>query len=548
MGTMRGAASEATDQTWCWWRDGTIYHLYLRSFADANGDGLGDIPGLIERLDYLNGSPESLGIDAIWLSPCFPSPDRDFGYDVADYTAIDPRYGTLQDFDRLLEEAHQRGIRILLDLVYNHTSDQHAWFRASRASRDDPHRDWYEWRDARAGGRPPNNWKSMFGGRAWTWDPTTRQYYHHLFAREQPDLNWRNPGVRTALREATRFWLDRGVDGFRLDVFNAWFEHPDLPDNPLWPGLHPFGRRRFLYEIDQPEMHGALADFRSLLDRYPDRASVGEPLLTSPEQAASYCGDRGLHMVFNFAIARCRWNAAAFASAIDRGLRALPADGWPCWALGNHDLRRLVTRYGGRHGDEVAKVAAVLLLTQRGTPFVYYGDELGLPEVRLKRSQIVDPPGRRYWPFYRGRDGCRAPMPWDAGPNAGFSRGIPWLPLAPGFETRNVEAQRCDARSLWSLYRDLLALRRRTAALRRGSYESAGRSTRGGLAYVRAAGESRALVALNFHARPLRLALRTEIDPAGLRLSLCAHPDREASLARGAVELGPFQAAVFVGD
>ena len=365
---------------------------------------------------------------------------------------------------------------------------------------------------------------------------------------QQPDLNWRNPEVRAALWDAARFWLDRGVDGFRLDVFNAWYAHPDLPDNPLWPGLRPFGHRRFLNEIDQPEMHGTLAEFRSILDAYHDRASVGEPLLATPERAASYCGDQGLHMVFNFEIARCRWNAAAFGSAIERGLRALPADGWPCWALGNHDLRRFVSRFGGRRPDEAARVAAALLLTQRGTPFIYYGEEIGLPDVRLRRGQIKDPPGLRYWPFYKGRDGCRAPLPWSSGANGGFTTGAPWLPLAPGFAARNVELQRRDPRSVWSFYRDLLALRRASAALRRGSFENIGLPSRRGLAYVRSVEGGQALVGLNFGPSPLRLGLRREIDPAGWRLALSAHADREASLARGAIGLGPFQAAVFLSD
>jgi alpha-glucosidase len=546
MGTMNDAAP--SDPRWIWWRDGVIYHVYLRSFADSDGDGLGDLPGLVSRLDYLNGASDSLGVDAIWLSPCFPSPDRDFGYDVADYTAIDPRFGTMADFDRLIDGAHRRGIRVLLDLVYNHTSDEHAWFRQSRSSRDNPRRDWYEWRDGGPGGRPLNNWKSTFGGRAWTWDPATRQYYHHLFVPQQPDLNWRNPEVRAALWEAARFWLDRGVDGFRLDVFNAWYEHPDMLDNPVWPGLRPFGRRRFLNEIDQPEMHGTLAELRSILDAYPDRASVGEPLLATPERAASYCGDRGLHMVFNFEIAHCRWNAAAFGSAIERGLRVLPADGWPCWALGNHDLRRFVSRFGGRRPDDVARVAAALLLTQRGTPFIYYGEEIGMPDVRLRHGQIQDPPGLRYWPFYKGRDGCRAPLPWNAGTNGGFTTGTPWLPLASGFAERNVELQRRDPRSVWSFYRDLLALRRASAALRRGSFEMIGLPCRRGLAYRRNVEKGQALVGLNFGPSPLRLGLRREIDPAGWRLALCAHADREASLARGAIELGPFQAAVFLSN
>jgi alpha-glucosidase len=281
---MSGGQTTVDDR---WWREGVVYHVYLRSFADADGDGLGDLRGLVARLDYLDGAPDGLDVDAILLSPCFPSPDHDFGYDVADYTAIDPRYGTLADFDHLVRVANRRGIRVIIDLVYNHTSDDHPWFRASRSSRDDPRRDWYEWRDPRPGGRPPNNWRATFGGRAWTWDPATRQYYHHLFTPRQPDLNWHNPAVRDALWQAARFWLDRGVDDFRLDVFNAWHTHPDMPDNPRLPGLRPFGRRLFLHEIDQPVMHEALAELRALLDAYPGRFAVGEPLLTDPERAAS---------------------------------------------------------------------------------------------------------------------------------------------------------------------------------------------------------------------------------------------------------------------
>lgn len=535
----------STATGWSWWRDGAIYHVYLRSFADSDGDGLGDLPGLVAHLDYLNGAPDSLGVDAIWLSPCFPSPDRDFGYDVADYTAIDPRFGTMADFDRLVAEAHRRGIRVMLDLVYNHTSDEHPWFRESRSSRASARRDWYVWRDGRPGGGPPNNWRATFGGRAWTWDPATRQYYHHLFVPQQPDLNWRNPAVKDALWAAARFWLDRGVDGFRLDVFNAWFDHPDMPDNPWWPGLRPFGRRLFLNEIDRPEMHPALAELRAILDAYPDRASVGEPLLADPARAASYCGDHGLHMVFNFELTGCRWNAAAFAKAIGRGLEVLPPDGWPCWVLGNHDRKRLATRWGGRRADEVARVAAALLLTQRGTPFIYYGEELGLPDTRIRRDQIKDPPGLRFWPLYRGRDACRAPFPWNGGPNGGFSRGTPWLPLASGFEGRTAERQRRDPRSVWSFYRDLLALRRASAALRRGSFAIVGQS-RGGLAYVRSLDGEQALVALNLGPGPARLELRAGVAPEGWRLALSAHLDRAASVSHSAVDLGPYQVGVFL--
>ena len=531
---------------WQWWRDGVIYHVYLRSFADGNGDGLGDLPGLIARLDYLNGNPDSLGVDAIWISPCFPSPDRDFGYDVSDYTAIDPRYGSLDDFDRLIAEAHRRGIRVLLDLVYNHTSDRHPWFVDARASRTSPHRDWYVWRDGRSGGGPPNNWQSVFGGKAWEWDQATGQYYYHMFLRQQPDLNWHNPEVRRALLEATRFWLERGVDGFRLDVFNAWYEHADYPDNPTKFGLRGFDRQHHVHDVDQPEMHPALAELRGLLDAYPERASVGELFGADAERAASYCGDLGLHMVFNFEFTHRRWDPRAFSEAIERTDRSLAADGWPCYVLSNHDLPRHVTRYGGRHPDEVARVAAALLLTQRGTPFVYYGEEIGLPDVPLRRGQIVDPPGRRYWPIYKGRDPNRSPMPWDSGPNAGFTSGSPWLPLRRDHGTLNVDAQRRDPRSVWSFYRDLLRLRRETPALRRGAFERVSRPSRDGLAYLRSVPGAQALVALNFRAAPVRLELEDSIEPSSWSLALAAQPERAASLSTEGIELGAFQAAVFI--
>jgi alpha-glucosidase len=489
---------------WLWWRDGSIYHIYLRSFADSNGDGVGDLPGLIDRLDYLNGTADSLGIDAIWISPCFPSPDRDFGYDVADYTAIDPRYGTLADFDRLIAEAHRRG------------------------------------------GDPPNNWQAVFGEKAWTWDAATRQYYYHMFLREQPDLNWHNPKVRQALMEATRFWLDRGVDGFRLDVFNTWYEDAAYPDNPAKFGLRGFDRQQHIYDVDQPEMHSALAEFRSLLDSYPERASVGEPFDSDPSRAASYCGNHALHMVFNFEFSGRRWDPQAFCDSIESAERLMTGEAWPCYVLSNHDLPRHVSRYGGRHPDEVARVAAALLLTQRGTSFLYYGEEIGLPDVPLRRDQLVDPPGRKYWPFYKGRDPNRGPMHWDARPNAGFTTGKPWLPLRPDFPQLNVAAQRRDPRSVWSFYRDLLRLRRDTPALRRGVFERLSRPSHHGLAYLRSTPVQAVFVALNFRAKPVHLALERTLDTDGWSLKLAAHPERAAHLSSNAIELGPFQAAVFV--
>ena len=531
---------------WEWWRDGSIYHVYLRSFADSDGDGLGDLPGLISRLDYLNGTPDSLGVDAIWISPCFPSPDKDFGYDVADYTAIDPRYGTLDDFDRLVAEAHRRGIRIVLDLVYNHTSDQHPWFLDSRSSRSSAHGDWYVWRDPNPGGGPPNNWQAVFGGKAWTWDETRRQYYYHMFLPEQPDLNWHNPDVRRALMDSARLWLDRGVDGFRLDVFNAWYEDAGYPGNPPKAGLRGFDRQHHVYDVDRPEMHPALGEFRALLDAYPERTSVGEPFASDPARAASYCSDHALHMVFNFEFTNRRWDPQRFCASIETAERLMGGEAWPCYVLSNHDLPRHVTRYGGHHPDEVARVAAALLLSQRGTPFIYYGEEIGLPDVPLRRDQLLDPPGRKYWPIYKGRDPNRSPMPWDASPNAGFTAGRPWLPLRTDFPKLNVAAQRHDRLSVWSCYRELLRLRRQSAALRRGRFERLSLPSHRGLAYLRTAPGQQALVALNFRDAPLRLTLSTPCDPSGWTEAFRAQPDRAAQLLPQAIELGAFQAALYL--
>ncbi len=528
-----------------WWQDGAIYHIYLRSFADGNDDGLGDIPGLIAHLDHLNGSPESLGVDAIWLSPCYPSPDKDFGYDVADYRSVDPRYGTMADVRRLLDEAHRRGIRVLLDLVFNHSSDQHPWFLESRASRQNPRRDWYIWREAKPGRRPPNNWQSVFGGRAWEWDEATQQFYYHMFLKEQPDLNWRNPAVRRELMDTVRFWLDLGVDGFRLDVFSAWFKHADLPDNPPRLGLRGFDRQHHVYDVNQPEMFEALAELRAILDSYPERAAVGEPFGDGPALAARYCGQQRLHMVFNFAFTHCPWNPARFQRAIQEWDAAVPPDGWPCYVLSNHDVPRHASRYGGRHPDAVARVAAALLLTQRGTPFIYYGEEIGMQNLPLRRSQIMDPPGRRYWPIYKGRDPERGPMQWDASPNAGFSRTRPWLPVHPDYRARNVDAQRRDPNSLFSYYRALLRLRRESPALRRGRFQALIQDPRQAMAYLRAAPDETALVALNFtpSTQHIRLDIVPEPSRWELRLSSLASP--QAAICGSEIRLGPHEAAVF---
>ena len=530
-----------------WWRDGVVYHLYLRSFADRNGDGLGDLPGLISRLDHLNGRDDSLGIDAIWISPFYPSPDRDFGYDVADYTTIDSRYGTLADFDRLVQAAHARGIRVVLDLVLNHTSDHHPWFLDSRASRSSPHRDWYLWRDPRPGGHPPNNWQSVFGGGGWQWDEATRQFFFHTFLREQPDLNWRNPAVRQAMMEVVRLWLDRGVDGFRLDVFSAWYKHADLPDNPPRLGLRAYDRQRHLYDVFQPELDEALMEFRRILDSYPERAAVGEPFGLDARSSAGCSTDDKLHLVFNFELPACPWRPAAFLRAILRSEEAFREQGWPCYVLSNHDLSRHVSRYGGPQPDAVAKVAAAVLLTLRGTPFIYYGEELGLPDTPLRRHQIVDPPGRRYWPLYKGRDAARTPMPWDGSLHGGFTTGSPWLPLHPDYPHRNVAVQRQDPHSVFSFYRSLLRLRRASTALRRGSFQPLTLRPGRGLAYLRASSEEAALVALNFSSRPLHLRLDADLPDKEWYLALSSLVSPVASISSREIDLGPHEAAIFLG-
>jgi alpha-glucosidase len=523
-----------------WWRDAVIYQVYVRSFADSNGDGLGDLPGLTSRLDYL----ADLGVGALWLSPVSPSPDADFGYDVADHTAIDPRYGTMADFDRLVEEAHRRGIRIVMDMVMNHTSDRHPWFVESRSSRSSPRRDWYLWRDR------PNNWKAVFGGSAWQEDPVTGQYYLHLFAREQPDLNWRNPAVRAAQLDVFRSWLERGVDGFRLDVFNAYFKHPALADNPLKPGLRGFDRLRHVNDTDQPEMRSFLRELRALLDAYPGRYAVGETFLSTPEKAAAYCGPGALHAAFSFDFTggslSFPWNAKWLRARIQhREALFGPAGPWPTTVMSNHDLPRAASRYCRGENDAQARIAMALLFTLRGTPFLYYGEEIGMRDIRLRRREILDPPGKTYWPLYKGRDGCRSPMPWDGSPRAGFSTGQPWLPLHPDHGERNVAAQAADHGSLLSFTRALIALRKNTPAMTTGDMAFLP-SPRRTLAYARRAPGQVVVVTMNFSAHRTVVSL-PEVRHGPFRVLLRSSritappPDR-------AVTLEPHEVAVLALD
>ncbi len=471
-----------------WWRDGVIYQIYPRSFADSNGDGIGDLPGITSRLDYL----ADLGIDAIWLSPFYPSPQADFGYDVSDYKNVDPLFGTLADFDTLVAEAHRRSIRVVVDLVLNHTSDQHPWFLESRSSRENPKRDWYLWR------KKPNNWQSIFGGGGWEWDKKTGEYYFHMFLKQQPDVNWRNPHVRREMLDVFRFWAGRGVDGFRLDVFNAYFKDERFRDNPRKFGLRGFDRIHHIYDMDQPEMHPLLNEIRALLDTYPERYAVGETFIATPEKAASYCGPDKLHAAFNFDFLFRKFSAADFAAGIEKWEQAIGKNGWPNYVLSNHDQPRSATRYAKGEDDARAKVTLGMLLTLRGTPFLYYGEEIGMRDISLKRHEIQDPPGKYYWPFYQGRDGCRSPMQWDASPYAGFSTVKPWLPVHPNHATRNAAAQQADPQSLLNFVKKVLALRKNYPALQRGDFRLLAPARSGALAYERALDGQRILVYLNF--------------------------------------------------
>ena len=505
---------------WRWWQRGVVYQIYPRSFMDGNGDGTGDLPGISSRLDYL----EWLGLDAIWISPIFPSPMADFGYDVSNYTDVEPLFGSLSDFDRLVAEAHQRDIRVILDYVPNHTSDQHPWFLESRASRDNPRRDWYLWRDARADGGPPNNWLSSFGGSAWEWDSATGQFYYHAYLKEQPDLNWWNPAVKAAMYDVLRFWLARGVDGFRIDALRQVVKDKQLrdnPPNPEWtPGENPYHSLLPIYSTDQPELMEIIHRFREVADEYDERVLIGE-LWLPIERLVAYYGreGRGLHLPFNFHLILTPWKARLISALIETYEAALPAGAWPNWVLGNHDRSRVASRVGPAQ----ARVAAMLLLTLRGTPTVYNGDEIGMHDVPIPPALVQDPFERNVPGLGLGRDPERTPMQWDAGDHAGFSTTRPWLPVADDYTAVNVAIQRQDPQSMLALYRQLIELRRSTPALSIGSYRHA-YTDDSVLVYVREAQGQRVFVALNLSSRPRRLPWSPE---AGSRIVLSTHLDRQ---------------------
>ncbi|MCA1847451.1 MAG: DUF3459 domain-containing protein [Actinobacteria bacterium] len=522
-----------------WWQRGVVYQIYPRSFMEASGDGVGDLRGIVSRLDYL----EWLGVDAVWISPFYPSPMADFGYDVSDYTGVDPLFGTLSDFDRLLEEAHRRGIRVILDYVPNHTSDEHPWFVESRSSRENSKRDWYLWRDPAPGGDPPNNWQSIFGGgSAWEWDEGTRQYYLHTFDVKQPDLNWRNPEVREAMYGALRFWLDRGVDGFRIDVLQALIKDGlfrDNPENLDWrEGDPPWERQIRLYSEDQPEMLEILREMRAVADSYSERVLIGE-LYLPLERMISYYGPDldGIHLPFNFGLVLLEeWEARAVGRLIEEYEAALPEGAWPNWVLGHHDGPRIAARVG----EDRSRLVQMLLLTLRGTPTLYYGDEIGMRDVEIPPEMVRDPQGMRS-PGY-SRDPVRTPMQWDAGPNAGFCPpGVePWLPVADDYATTNVETQRDDPDSMLSFVRRLIWLRNELPALTLGAYGPLEIGNDSVIAYLREHDESRALVALNFGAESLEFPL----DATGGELLCSTRPDRTGGCADPSLKLSPYEGVI----
>jgi alpha-glucosidase len=516
-----------------WWEGAVIYQIYPRSFADANGDGIGDLRGILDRLDHLRGADASLSVDAIWLSPMYPSPLHDFGYDVSDYTGVAPEYGTLADLDALIEACHRRGLRFLLDLVPCHTALDHPWFVESRSSREAAKRDWYIWADPRVDGGPPSNWESVFGGSAWEWDEPTGQFYLHTFYREQADLNWRNTAVAEAMADAMRFWFRRGVDGFRVDAIFAAIKDDLLRDNPpdarpaAIPGMGLRSGQDPLWSMHRPEVHDVVRHLRRVAEEFPGRVLVGEAYVPV-EEIAGYLGgetDDEFHLAFNFELLLSPWEHRDLTLAIERSEAIHPRGTMPTYAIGNHDQRRVASRWG----PERTRAAALMHLALRGVAVLYAGEEIGM--VDADPSDLPDPPFDR-----AGRDGCRTPMQWDASPTGGFTSGTPWLPLVDP-QTRNVADQAADPGSLLSLYRRLIAVRSESAALARGSHRSIFGVGREVLAWLREADDERVLVLVNISDEVRACDLRRVAAEAGE--VLVATSGREGRVQLDGFGIGP---------
>lgn len=530
-----------------WWQHAVFYEVYPRSFMDSNGDGIGDLNGLTSRLDYL----QWLGVDAVWITPFFPSPQVDVGYDITDYLSIDPVYGTLEDFDRLIAEAGRRHIRILLDFVLNHTSDQHPWFLDSRASRTAEKRDWYIWRDGKGPGQPPNNWIAKFGGSAWQFDEATQQYYYHYFYPQQPDLNWRHPAVRDAMFEVPRFWYERGVAGFRLDAVATLFEDPRLTDNPILPGVNATGdpNHRDEFNTMQPEIHDVLRDLRRQADAH-QAVLIGETWTNDVAELQRYYGEQHDELQMPMDLLFTQVSTLSADQFRQHIAEVDAAGGWPVYVVSNHDIVRSCTRYAdGVHDERMVKALAALYLTLRGTPILYYGEEIGMRNHDPARLEdVCDPMGRRNWPVEKGRDGERTPMQWAVGEHAGFTTGRPWLPVRPDYRACNVQVERNDPDSILNFYQRLLALRRRHRALLDGDWIPVNEDNSSVLMYLRRDRDQAVLVALNFSAETRTVS----VDPAPLKLAtheartLIATCAAASTVNLSAINLPPY--TIYIGD
>jgi len=524
-----------------WWRGAVIYQIYPRSFLDTNGDGVGDLPGIIEKLDYVAG----LGVDAIWIAPFFRSPMADFGYDIADYRAVDPLFGTIEDFDRLLAKAHALGLKVMIDQVLSHTSDQHAWFKESRSSRDNPKADWYVWADAREDGTPPNNWLSLFGGVAWQWEPRRGQYYLHNFLTSQPDLNFHNVQVQQATLDNVKFWLDKGVDGLRLDAINFCFHDKLLRDNPPKPadkrvgrGFSPDNPYAFQYHYfnnTQPENIPFLEALRGLMDGYEGAVALGE--ISSEDSLATtaeYTRGKRLHMGYSFELLTDDFSAAYIRGTVEN-LEAQMREGWPCWAISNHDVERVLSRWG--NGDKSVRMAGLLtamVCSLRGSVCVYQGEELALTEAEVPFESLQDPYGIAFWPNFKGRDGCRTPLPWNDSVNAGFSSGKPWLPVPDDHRVLAVSQQELDPQSALHGFRSFMQWRHRQPALRWGDIRFID-TPEPVLAFTRSYQGETVLAMFNLGAKPVDVVLPAFRDATPLG----GHGLQEGTLSEGLAQLPP---------
>lgn len=523
-----------------WWKSGIIYQIYPRSFMDSNNDGIGDIKGIINKLDYLNdGTEGSLGVDAIWLSPIYPSPMKDFGYDISDYLGIDSMFGTINDFKTLLKEAHKRNIKVIMDLVINHSSDEHAWFQEARKSKDNPKRDWYIWHPVHKKKRP-NNWISYFELHSGWWlDKSTNEYYLGTFTRNQPEVNWRNEQLKKEMYNIIRYWFDLGIDGFRMDVVNWYIKDEKLRNNPWKLSLSPPSVQKHIYDRNQPESHEICRDIRKLADEYDDKVLIGEIYTNDTKQAVSYHGTNNdeLHMAFNFNFLFQKWNAKDFYNSIKKWYDLLPKDSWPNFTLSNHDQPRHYYRYKhGIHTVPRAKVAAAMLLTLKGTPFIYYGEEIGMTCEKIAKKNLKDPLGIKCWPFIKGRDAERTPMQWNDSPNSGFSENEPWLPVNQDYLNNNVHIQKDNEASLLSFYRSLIWLRKKMPTLNLGDIEFITTNPDKVLIYKRLYEQEECIIILNFSKKSISYPFVTQEK---YKVLLGTHRNKKAELVLDTITIHP---------